>query len=240
MRWFMIGINYNYYNNLDLFRWVRDYYLSLDTSGFHFTIIDDGSIEVPLLEKEVPKDWSFYRVTKDIGWNCNGARNLLMREVDTQWNVNIDLDRVMSPQSIKFLKSHNLKHDVMYHFGSLPHIKVPTDSQLTYNYTWQQSAEEKNSQYKCAYNTYVCTKKLFWEVGTGYAELAHNGEYGGDYIFLDKFKPWQMHPLLTVFNVVDHATFSHDWKQESINKWGRNTPGKDSGVRVGFDWIKIR
>ena len=59
-------------------------------------------------------------------------------------------------------------------------------------------------------------------------------------MFLDRFKPWQMHHKLYVLNVVDHATFSHEWKQESMDRWGRYKTGEDNGVRVGFPWIKIR
>ena len=236
----MITINYNYYNNLDLFKWVRDYYKALDTTGFHFTIIDDGSMDVPLPDALVPSDWSFYRVTEDVGWNCNGARNCLMKETQTKWNLNIDLDRVVAPQSLHFLKNHNLQEDTMYHFASLPHHRIATRNAKIEDYTWQQSDEQKKSEYKCAYNTYICTKQLFWDKGKGYAELAHGGEYGGDYFFLDRFKPWQMHHKLYVLNVVDHATFSHEWKQESMDRWGRYKTGEDNGVRVGFPWIKIR
>ena len=49
-----------------------------------------------------------------------------------------------------------------------------------------------------------------------------------------------MHHKLYVLNVVDHATFSHEWKQESMDRWGRYKTGEDNGVRVGFPWIKIR
>ena len=181
----MITINYNYYNNLDLFKWVRDYYKALDTTGFHFTIIDDGSMDVPLPDALVPSDWSFYRVTEDVGWNCNGARNCLMKETQTKWNLNIDLDRVVAPQSLNFLKNHDLQEDTMYHFASLPHDRIATQDAKVQDYTWLLSDEQKNLEYKCAYNTYICTKELFWGKGKGYAELAHGGEYGGDYLFLD-------------------------------------------------------
>jgi hypothetical protein len=236
----MITINYNYYNNLDLFKWVRDYYKCLDIKKFHFTIIDDGSQEIPLPKSEVPEDWSFFRVTEDIGWNCNGARNLLMQETKTEWNLNIDLDRVVAPQSLYFLRNHSLDPDKMYHFSSLPHTKLAKTLDKIYNYTWQQDEKDKNSAFKCAFNTYICTKNLFWDQGKGYAELAHGGEYGGDYLFLDKFKPWQMHPDLYIFNIVHDASYSKEWKQQSIKKWGKYRPGTDNKVRIGFKWEQIQ
>lgn len=231
----MIGINYNYYNNLDLFKWVRDYYLCLDTEGYKFTVVDDGSQIVPLPFEEVPNNWSHYVVTKDVGWNCNGARNLLMQETETKWNVNIDLDRVMCPQSMKYLRNMDLDPDKMYHFSNLPNEVLPHNPDVVENYKWLL---KKQNDYSCAYNTYIITKDNFWKA-KGYPELVHKGEYGGDYLFLDKFKPWNVNPNLMVFNVVHHASFDHDWKQKSMERWGRYKVGSDDGKRINYPWIKI-
>jgi len=236
----MITVNYNYYNNLDLFKWTRDYYLALDTQGFHFTIIDDGSQQVPLPDEEVPSDWSFYKVTEDVGWNCNGARNLLMKETQTEWNLNIDLDMVVAPQSLEFLKNHDLDSAKLYNFAFLPHEKIATEMGQINNYGWLQDEVDKQSAYRCTFNSYICTKELFWKKGKGYAELAHGSEYGGDYLFLDKFRPWIMHPKLFALNVVHHATFDNEWKEASMHRWGYYRRGEDSGIRIGFPWIKVR
>lgn len=231
----MITINYNYYNNLDLFKWIRDYYLCLNTEGFKFTIVDDGSKKAPLPLEEVPDEWSHYIVTEDVGWNCNGARNLLMQETETEWNINIDLDRVMTPQSMKYLRDVDLDSSKMYHFSNLPSETLPSTPGIVKDYTWLL---KEKTDYSCAYNTYAITKDNFWKAG-GYPELVHKGEYGGDYLFLDKFKPWNVDPNLMVFNVVHHASFDHDWKQKSIKRWGEYKAGKDDGKRINYPWIKF-
>jgi hypothetical protein len=236
----MIGINYNYYNNLDLFKWVRDYYLCLDTEGYKFTVVDDGSQKVPLPLDEIPEDWLFYLVTEDVGWNCNGARNLIMRETDIDWNIQIDLDMVITPQSLKYIRENidTFNPYKVLNFASLPYNLIPTTPALVKKYGWELTEEDKNSQYSCGYNVYICTKELFWQKG-GYAELAHNGEYGGDYFLLDKFKPWQMDPNLTYFKVIYDAT-PKEWKNESKRRFGYKNIGKDDGKRVNFNWKRIR
>lgn len=236
----MITINYSYYNNLDLFKWIRDYYLALDTNNFHFTIVDDGSKDIPLPISEVPKDWSIYKITEDIGWNANGVRNLLMSQTTTKWNINIDLDRVIAPQTLQYIRTTKLTENTIHHFSVLPHHSIATSSDIIHDYTWQQKEKDKNSKFKCAFNNYMITKDTFWNIGTGYAEKAHGKEYGGDYILLDKFKPWNMNPNLYIFDVVFHATHSKEWKQQSIDKWGRYTPGEDNGKRIDYPWVKIR
>lgn len=240
----MIRINYSYYNNESLLKFIVNYYQSLDCTDYVFSICDDGSQEQPIDLKLVPKDWIVYRVNEDIGWNVHGVKNLLMKETNTKWNVIIDIDRVISPQSLQYIRQNKLDEDELHHFAKLPNDSLGDDIEFV--------VDRKSDNYHCAIASFIITKELFWSKN-GYHENVHQRNYGGDFTFLHHFKPWIMNPHLYCFDVIHHATYDSEWKKQSIKNyceqykddvtrtkdWGFPVE-PDDGKRVNFKWERIQ
>jgi len=240
----MIRINYSYYNNESLLKFIVNYYQSLDCTDYVFSICDDGSQEQPIDLKLVPKDWIVYRVKEDIGWNVHGVKNLLMQQTDTKWNVVIDIDRVISPQTMCYMRTHNLDENELHHFAKLPNHTIGEETEYV--------TDRKSDNYHCAIASYLITKDLFWSKN-GYHENVHQRNYGGDFTLLEQFKPWEMNPNLYCFDIVYHASYDDKWKKKSIKDycdyykddylrnrtWGFPVE-HDDGKRVDFEWERIQ
>lgn len=98
----MITINYTYYNNRSYFEDLISYYTPF-SKEFNFTVIDDGSQEHPLSRRWVPEWWRVLRITEDHGWGNEVARNILMKETNTDWNVLIDIDYRLTYSTLEHL-----------------------------------------------------------------------------------------------------------------------------------------
>lgn len=74
-------------------------------------VVDDGSpgqsaasvLDGDLILREM--DVRVYRVIPDIPWNQDGARNLAMRELDTEWALLTDIDHVLTSENADRLLS---------------------------------------------------------------------------------------------------------------------------------------
>lgn len=157
-----LTINYTYYNNPQLLKRIVSHYSDVDYCNFQ--IIDDGSPNKIELTS-IPNDWSVYRINEDIGWNNEGARNILMETTSTEWNLLIDMDFVMETDDIKVL------------INLLP--RLDKDSVHRFNTT------ERRYPYPC--NSFLITKEKFVELG-GY-DRAFLGMYGADVSLLAKILP---------------------------------------------------
>ena len=80
-----LTIGITYYNQIEAFNHLKEYYKD---TNYKFIICDDGSSTHPLTEKDIPvvagitqNNWSIIRIEKDIGFNSEGARNLIMDNV---------------------------------------------------------------------------------------------------------------------------------------------------------------
>jgi glycosyltransferase involved in cell wall biosynthesis len=117
-------------------------------------LIDDGSQEVPA--EEVLRgvsfsnniDFSLYKVTKDIGFNSHGCRNLGARLANTEWLIFLDIDYTIQPTHLIKLQQESLDNNCWY---------------------------EMNAKYKghgdpyVALNQFIIPRKLYLESG-GYDE----------------------------------------------------------------------
>ena len=75
-----LTIGITYYNQIEAFNHLKEYYKD---SNYKFIICDDASFTHPLTEKDMPDNWSLLTIEKDIGFNNEGARNLIMDNVQT-------------------------------------------------------------------------------------------------------------------------------------------------------------
>ena len=114
-----LTIGITYYNQIEAFNHLKEYYKN---TNYKFIICDDASFTRPLSEKDIPvvdgitqNHWSIIRVEKDIGFNNEGARNLIMDNVKTEWALLIDLDYLIEDiDKIEKLNLDELEKDKIY------------------------------------------------------------------------------------------------------------------------------
>lgn len=164
----MISCNITYYNEPT---WLLDWYLKLKLlyergHDIILNVADDGSKVHPaqeFFEKHPPlPNMHLFRVKEDLGFNSHGARNLLMKQTTTDWNIMSDIDRRFSMQTLTDI-SHRAD------MGKL---------QRGHYYSFYEIL--KASRDRFSVNEYLVHKKDFWKSG-GYDEEFVNIHFGDRY-----------------------------------------------------------
>ena len=164
----MITIGLTYYDNFRLFEFNRDWYTKQKSDHIKFIVVDDASPVRPLTKEDMPPNWELHRINEDVGWNNEGAKNLIMHLTDTQWTLLADIDHVLMPYCIPLLPNlEKLKKTDAPFMRRL--MNVQTDGKVTPNI---------DPIRQMAANSYAITKDYFWELG-GYDETLQ-GLYGYD------------------------------------------------------------
>lgn len=162
----MITFITTYYNELSyLEQWYERVMFINERCPDHtdFILVDDGSQNQPAydyLVKRRQKNIRLFAVTKDIGFNSHGARNLAMKHSRTKWNVFLDIDRRLSDSTMESV----VREEAAFKKGE------------TYLFTSTLDGSR-------SLNDYVVHRDDFWECG-GYDEEFTNYHYG-DRLFLD-------------------------------------------------------
>ena len=166
----MISVNITYYNEPLWFKYwylmFKKFYIS--GTDICLNVCDDGSQRYPITDffKKNPPlpNMRVFRVKKDIGFNSHGARNLLMQQTQTEWNILSDIDRHYSFQTfariIKAERTNNLQLGTYYSF-------------------WELTPSSKDGY---TLNDCVISKSDFWKTG-GYDEEFTNIHWGDRYFF---------------------------------------------------------
>lgn len=247
----MLTLNVTYYNEPHfLIWWYETAKKLLEVEGLDITlqICDDGSLRTPatdFFEKNAPtKNMRLFRVPKDIGFNSHGARNLLMKHTETNWNILSDIDRQYTTDTLK---------KIYYRAG--------------------RGALKKGNFYKFIHkqgpslNDYIIRKDDFWLSG-GYDEEFVNIHWG-DRIFFESLKLFLNHDVLRdcYIHYVRHArnvsfddvettqypddnTLIHpkgDWYdkkkrhelKEFIKKRNSTHEGRMSKKILNFEWERV-
>lgn len=162
----LLGFVYAYYDNQDMFKrhayewslypdWVKQ-----DLSIF---VTDDCSTKRPLqnaLQFPGGIDGHAWRITKKKPWNWLACRNLGAHKSNNKWILLTDMDHLVSVGSAEklmdVLRGANLDEAFVY---LLTRIDAPLDT-----------------PYKPHNDSYLMTRKLFWQIG-GYDEEL-SGHYG--------------------------------------------------------------
>jgi hypothetical protein len=172
----MLTLNITYYNEPHFLEWW--YKIIKDIVDHHslpitLQICDDGSKRSPAVDffdKNPPLPYmKLFRVTEDIGFNSHGARNLLMKNTETAWNILSDIDRRYPIDTIKKIyyraEREALKKGNFYKFQYIKRPKSKKDVSL---------------------NDYIIRKDDFWLSG-GYDEEFVNIHWG-DRIFFESLE----------------------------------------------------
>jgi hypothetical protein len=87
-------------------------------------LIDDGSQEIPAEDVfrgvSFPDniDLSLYRVTRDIGFNSHGCRNLGVMLAETEWLLFLDIDYTIQPSDLHRLQREELDLNTWYEINA--------------------------------------------------------------------------------------------------------------------------
>jgi hypothetical protein len=139
-------------------------------------VVDDGSPEPAV---GIPGLMQLYRITKDIPWNRNGARNLGAHVATTPWILQTDIDHLLPPEAAEALCSRandwNPKH--WYRFRRFRN-GVADETRMKD----ALPRDAKFGEIKPHIDSYLCTRELYWKAG-GYDE-DYSGSLGGGSPFL--------------------------------------------------------
>jgi len=140
-------------------------YGSAEAGSVRAVIVDDGSPRNPaanvLRGIARPFPIRLFRIEVDIPWNQDGARNLGMKHVDTEWALLTDMDLVLEPRDARLALRFCAEHP-----SHLPAYWMP--GRRTAAGAWKDPHP----------NSYLIRPRLFWE-GGGYDE-DFAGCYGSD------------------------------------------------------------
>ena len=208
-----ISMIYPYYNNSEMLnvqieewnKWREDI---LDRVTIF--VIDDGS-KTPL-EKSLfdccKAKVRLFRILVNKPWNVPGAQNLGMYNANDGWCFTSDIDHVIPYHQMEILFDETLVEPSKYYF--FPRKRA------------YKEADDYINQHS---NSWLMTKKLFWESG-GYDE-DFAGFYGHDKTFrigmgkLAGKKQDLDRPYLTVFS-------TREVKDAETNEWGRKNSEYDA------------
>lgn len=176
--------------------------------GVRLIVVDDGSPEpardvvLRYASPDLRARLHLYRITVDIPWNREGARNLGATKADTDWVVHVDIDHVLPAPAAARLVEYDPSPDFWYRFaryrnGAADETRqkdpLPTDAAF--------------GAVKPHIDSYLITRDMYWDVG-GYDE-DFAGVLGGGTDFLKRLERRYGAPLMLPRDVVLHVYTRH-------------------------------
>jgi glycosyltransferase involved in cell wall biosynthesis len=153
---------------------VKDY-----PEDFRVIVVDDCSPEpAEPLVFGLDRVW-LYRIDDDIPWNREGARNLGATVAGTEWIIQVDTDHILPVRCAEKLANAYLDDKVWYRF---PRYRVGKADDTRKKDSIPE--DQECGRIKPHIDSYLCTAKLYWEVG-GYNE-EYSGCLGGGGPFLKR------------------------------------------------------
>ena len=156
------------------------------TDNTTIQLINDGYNDGGLFETVVKSYPNLkikaYEATTDVGFNNHGARNLLMLESETNWNMLMDIDVLLNKKLYQNIMTAKLNEKMFYCFKvEFDHPDNPED------YDNLDIDPKKILKYQAHPNTWLMNKPCFWTSG-GY-DVEFTGMRHGDaefFLSLDK------------------------------------------------------
>jgi len=155
-------IGYTYYDEPEYLRSQIELWIRFPPE-VEIILIDDGSQKYPaidlLKDLDIP-NLQVWCVDEDLGFNSHGCRNLIAKLASTDHILFLDIDCLISPDSVGYLKTVKFKHDKLYRFAMM------------------NSSNKKYYKYPGHLNVFLVHKDKYWEAG-GYDE-SFTGYHKGD------------------------------------------------------------
>jgi len=203
-------------------------------------IIDDCSPEpadVTLL-----RGIEVYRIETDIPWNREGARNLGAFVAETEWIIHVDIDHVLPSECVENLFKCEVDPKHWYKFFR---FRVGKADETRKKDTIPE--DQEYGSIKPHIDSFLCTKKLYWEVG-GYNEN-YSGSLGGSGPFLRRmtlvggqYKLLDVNTYLEVYtrDKISDASVSDLSRDTAEFRRKKNLFGIDKGKNpLRFAWKKL-
>lgn len=185
-------------------------------SQIQVLIVDDCSPE-PAKDVFTKKDKAqLYRITTDLKWNREGARNLGATLAQTNWIVQIDTDHILPVQCAERLVRFSPDSTRWYRF---PRFRVGRADE-----TRKKDSIPDDFEYgaiKPHIDSYLCTKLLYWRAG-GYNE-DYVGCLGGGSPFLKCLEREAGEPDLLPDDIYLEVHTRHSIPDASVRDLSRDT-----------------
>lgn len=209
-------------------------------------LVDDGSPEpaediLANSALSVRERIELYRVTVDIPWNREGARNLGAERCNTDWLVHIDIDHVLPATSAIALERFKAKSNQWYRF---PRFRQGRADETRMKDDLPRDA--KFGEIKPHIDSYLIERGVYWSVG-GYNE-DFAGCLGGGTEFLKRLEARSGAPKLLPESIPLHV-YTRDLIRDASD-WSLSrdrTEGKRRARGVGlaldpirFPWVRIQ
>lgn len=215
-------------------------YKTPEKTQLRVVIVDDGSPRNPAVNvivdasNSLPFPIAVYRIVPNIPWNQDGARNLAMKHVETEWVLMTDMDHMLTwDDAAAFLR---FMETVRRGFYYMPH-RVDFDGKANHPHA----------------NSYVFNVTDFWNMG-GYDE-DFAGCYGSDGNFRKCARGYGLIEKVTAAfeltrwgsNVIDDAN-TKDWGRKDSPYHRSQFPHIEAKSRgpayvaqnpIRFDWQRV-
>ena len=134
-----ITFSISYYGQINHLQYQLDFFSELPPlirDNVVVQIVNDGFNDSKLFEDICRRyssviDLRAYLVTKDVGFNSHGCRNLMMMESPTKWNMLMDIDAYLNKDIVEQMVTLRLSDKKIYVFKvEFDHDDNPLDYDL--------------------------------------------------------------------------------------------------------------
>lgn len=200
----------------------------------HLIVVDDGSPKGMAEPQDVGFPFELYRITVDVRWNQDAARNLAVHHATTKWLLLTDIDHIPPQETLQALAGREYDEEKVYRFSRMT---LEKDLRMT--------------PYKPHPNSWFMTKAMYDRIG-GYDE-SFAGYYGTDADFRDRLRNVAGEPVMLDEVLIrvprdtikDASTTAYGRKEEIDAELGkmirrRNlTPGWQL-KHLSFPWVRVK
>jgi hypothetical protein len=213
-------------------------------SGVSILVVDDGSPEAAreIIEKQasrqLPDRLRLYRITVDVPWNREEARNLASIEAQSNWLVHCDIDHVLPTKAAGLLLESEPDSKHWYRFPRWRKGKADE--------TRNKDAIPRDCDFGEIHphvDSYLITRKMYWMVG-GY-DLLFSGCLGGGSDFLKRLtavsEPLMLPPSIALHVYTrSEVKDASDWSLSRDTNEGKRRAREKRANLIGKTAEKVR